>query len=95
MTEYWFARRFALDDARQSMAPVHWKGVLVAVVFVAMMLAGGAAWAWLAVTGKMIAGATVFALLSFTGGFLFIAAARTRGDLTRTVADYRKEKQRV
>jgi hypothetical protein len=95
MSEYWFARRFPLDDPRQAMAPVHWKGYAVACVFLAALLIGGAAFAWMAVSGAIVQGAIVFACAAFVGGGWFIVVALSKGDKSRTVADYKKVRSRA
>lgn len=89
--DYWFARRFPVGHPRNAMAPVSWKGWAVALVFVVAMTIGGLAFALLAVDGRVIAGATIFALSAILGGGWFIAMTVSKGDRTRTVEDYRKD----
>jgi hypothetical protein len=93
--EFWFARRFPLSDRRQSMAPVHWKGYAVAIVFMLMLLIGGMAFAWMGASGYMVQGVVVFVVAALVGGGWFITVAKAKGDHTRTVADYRKDAARV
>lgn len=95
MTEYWFARRFPMGDPRQAMAPVHWKGVVVGVGFVVAMLAGAAAWAWLVQTDRPVEGFELFLVIVFFDVIWFITTSRARLDRTKTVAEYRKDKQSV
>lgn len=92
MTEYWFARRYPLGDPRSSMAPVHWKGWLVAAVFVIAMLAGAGAFVWFSRLDRMAEGAAFFTLAAFVGGVFFVTVSRQHGDRVRTVADYKEEK---
>ncbi len=93
--EYWFARRFPLSDPRKSFAPVHWKGFVVAGAYVAALVIGGVAFAWMGASSYLIHGAVVFGLAAIVGGGWFIAVAHAKGDRTRTVADYRKANGRV
>lgn len=87
--EYWFARRFPIGNPRGSMSPVHWKGNLMFGVFAASMALGAFGFALAAVAGQFAWGVIVFAALAAMGaGILFFAVA-TRGDQTKTVADYR------
>jgi hypothetical protein len=95
MTEYWFARRFPMGDRRQSMAPVHWKGVVVAVGFVVAMVLGALAWAWMAQTDRPVEGLQIFLVVAFVDAIWFITTSRARLDRTKTVAEYRKDKQSV
>jgi len=93
--EYWFARRFPLSDPRRSYAPVHWKGFAVVGIFVAALVIGAAAFAWMAALGYLIQGAIVFALAALVGGGWFVVVAQAKGDKTRTVDEYRKAPPRV
>jgi hypothetical protein len=95
VTEYWFARRFPMGDRRQAMAPVHWKGFVVTGGFVAAMLFGAAVWAWLAQTNRPVEGLQLFLVIVFADIIWFLTTARSRLDRTKTVTDYKKEKQRV
>lgn len=94
-TQYWFARRYPLGDPRNGMAPVHWKGVVVSVGFVAILLIGGGLWAWLAAGNRAAEGAALFTVCAFVDGMWFIQTSRERGDRIRTVADYREQKSGV
>jgi len=91
--EYWFARRFPLEDPRQSYAPVHWKGYAVALIFVSALTAGGVAFAWLGASGDLFMGILVFAGIAIVAGGWFILTAKANGDPVRTVADYKKDRQ--
>ena len=93
--EYWFARRFPLGDGRSGMAPVHWKGWMVAVGFVAALAISGAFGAWLMSLGQTIKGAAAFGLGAFGASLGFIRVANTKGDHVNCVADYEKGKLRV
>ena len=77
------------------MAPVHWKGVIVAIGFVTVMLFGAAVWAWMVQTGRPFEGVQLFLVIAFVDAVWFITTARARLDRTRTVAEYRKDRQRV
>lgn len=94
-TEYWFARRFPLSDPRRSVAPVHWKGFAVAGIFVAALLIGAIAFAWMGASGYLMQGAVVFLAAAFVGGGWFITVATSKADHKRTVEDYRKAQPRV
>lgn len=93
--EYWFARRFPVGDARNAFAPVHWKGWLVSIAFVAALAIGGVAFAWLGAGGDMVTGVLVFVVAAVLAGGAFIAVANAKGDRARTVQDYRKAQERV
>jgi hypothetical protein len=93
--EFWFARRFPVGDRRNAFAPVHWKGWAVAGVYVAALVVGGLAFAWMGASGYLIQGAVVFIIAAIVGGGWFIVVANAKGDKTRTVADYRKAPARV
>lgn len=93
--EYWFARRFPLEDRRKSMAPIHWKGWAVAAIFVAAMACGGLAFLTLAIAGSMLWGVTVFVIAAVIAATWFIVVAQAKGDHTRTIADYRGTKTGV
>jgi len=95
VTEYWFARRYPMGDHRQAMAPVHWKGVAVAAGFVAAMLFGAAAWAWMVRTQRPVEGLQLFLVVTFADVIWFLTTARARLDRTKTVAEYKKDRQRV
>lgn len=91
--EYWFARRFPIGDRRQAYAPVHWKGYAVSLAFVVALTAGGAAFAWLGASGDMFQGVMIFAMVALVAGVWFMMTAKANGDPSRTIADYRKDKQ--
>jgi hypothetical protein len=93
--EYWFARRFPIGNPRSGMAPVHWKGWLVAWAFLALMLGGAGAFVWFALEGNLIEGAAMFAIIAFIAGVWFVLMATANGDRVRTVADYREVRKRV
>jgi dipeptide/tripeptide permease len=95
MTEYWFARRFPVGHPRAGMSPVHWKGYAVVAVFLASLATGGVAFAWLGANQRMAEGAAVFVFLAFLGTVFFLTVAQQKGDRVRTVADYRREKERA
>lgn len=94
-TEYWFARRFPVGDSRNAFAPVHWKGWLASAAFIAALLIGGAAFAWMASRGFLVQGAVAFITTAFLAGGWFIVVASAKGDRSRTVQDYRKARERV
>jgi hypothetical protein len=91
--EYWFARRYPLSDQRQAIAPIHWKGYLVSLVFVSALTAGGVAFAWFGARNDMFEGIIVFAIIALLAGVWFTMTAKANGDPIRTVADYKKDKQ--
>ena len=95
MTEYWFARRFPVGNPRNAMSPVHWKGYAVVAAYVTLLVLGGLAFAWLGAGGQLILGAVVFAAAAVIGASLFIGLSNTKGDKTRTAAEYRKDAARV
>ncbi len=95
MTEYWFARRFPVGSPRNAMAPVHWKGYAIVAAYVTLLALGGVAFAWLGAGGQLILGAAVFAAAAVIGAGLFIGLSSAKGDKTRTVAEYRRDAQRV
>lgn len=91
--EYWFARRFPLGSSRQAYAPVHWKGYLVALIFVIALTAGGVAFAWYGAHDNMLQGITIFVGVAFLAGVWFTLTAKANGDPVRTVAEYKKDRQ--
>lgn len=86
--EYWFARRFPLSDARQSLSPVHWKGWVVAVSFVLIMLGAAITFGWFATHDEFMKGVALFVLAAFAGVIWFLSVARMRGDRIRSIRDY-------
>jgi hypothetical protein len=95
MTEYWFARRFPVGSPRNAMAPVHWKGYAIVAVYVTLLVLGGMAFAWLGASGDLIKGAVIFGASALIGAGLFIFLSNSKGDKTRTVAEYRRDARRV
>ena len=95
MTEYWFARRFPVGNPRNAMAPVHWKGYAIVAAYVTLLVLGGLVFAWLGAGGQLILGAAIFAAAAVVGASLFIGLSVTKGDKTRTVAEYRRDARRV
>lgn len=95
MTEYWFARRFPVGDPRRAMAPVHWKGYVAAAIFVAALLIGALAFAWMGARGQIVQGAVAFIIAAAVGMVWFIGVAERTCDKARTVSDYQKERPRV
>lgn len=95
MSEAWFARRFPLGDMRSGLAPVHWKGWLVAAGFVAALAISGAfAW-WMMSLGQTVKGAAAFGIGAFGAGLGFTRVAHKKGDHINCVADYEKGKLRA
>jgi len=95
VTEFWFARRFPVGDRRRAMAPVHWKGTAVALIYVAVLMLGGFAFAWFGASGRMVTGVIIFVVAAIFGAGLFISVAEAKCDRQRTVADYRKARASV
>lgn len=95
MKEYWFARRFPIGNPRSGMAPVHWKGWIVSIAFVLVMLGGGAAFIWYALRDEFIHGVAIFGVLAIVFGGWFVLVSKANGDHVRTVADYKREKSGV
>lgn len=95
MTEFWFARRFPLGSMRSGLAPVHWKGWLVALAFVLALAAAAAAFWWFASNDQMMKGVATFAGLCGVAALGFIRVASKRGDHVNCVADYSKGKLRA
>ncbi|MGE0741341.1 MAG: hypothetical protein AB7O98_08365 [Hyphomonadaceae bacterium] len=95
MKEYWFARRFPLSDQRRAMAPVHWKGYAVSIVYVVALLFGGGLFVFLGMTERMMEGVAVFGVIAFVAAAWFMLTAKANGDPVRTVADYKKDKAGV
>lgn len=93
--EYWFARRFPFGDPRNAMAPVHWKGWAAAFIFVCALTGGGVLFAWMGASGQIVKGAAFFVVIAFFATIFFIGTTQRKGDLVRTVADYRKERAGV
>lgn len=94
MTEYWFARRFPVGNPRNAMSPVHWKGRAVVATYVTLLVLGALAFAWLGASGDLIMGAVAFAVTAVVGASLFLILSNTKGDKTRTVADYLRERRK-
>lgn len=95
MSEVWFARRFPLGDMRSGMAPVNWKGWLVAVGFVAGMGIGAALFCWFAGNDQMMKGALSFAGVAAVAALGFIRVAHQKGDHVNCIRDYHKGKLRA
>jgi hypothetical protein len=95
MTEYWFARRFPVGDRRNAMAPVHRKGFAATGIYVAALVIGGLAFAWMGASGHLVQGTIVFAAAAIVGAVWFIVVSRAKGDPNRTVADSRKANPRA
>ena len=93
--EFWFARRFPVGDRRRAMAPVHWKGTALALIYVAVLMLGGFAFAWFGASGRMVTGVAIFAVSAIVCAGFFISVAEAKCDKQRTVADYRKARARV
>ena len=93
--EYWFARRFPVSDPRSAFAPVHWKGFVATGIFVAALVIGGVAFAWMGASGYLLQGVFVFAMAALVAGGWFVTIANAKGDKRRTVADYKKATQSV
>ena len=91
--EYWFARRHPLKDRRQAIAPIHWKGYLVSLIFVSALTGGAVAFAWLGANDDMFEGIIVFAIVCLLAGVWVTMTAKLNGDPIRTVEDYKKDKQ--
>lgn len=90
--EYWFARRHPLKTMRGGMAPVHWKGWLVALGFLLALGAGVLAWWWFAGHENVVRGVFTFAVVAGVAALIFIRVAHVKGDHINCVADYRKGK---
>lgn len=94
--EFWFARRYPLGSPRQSYAPVHWKGWMATLVFLAALLGGGAYFAWDAlVEQNFVQGMAVFIVAAIVGTTWYLLVVRANSDTLHTVADYKKGKPRV
>lgn len=94
--EFWFARRFPLGDARQAYVPVHWKGWLAMIAFVAALAGAGAFFAWDAmVEQNFVQGLMVFIVAGFAATAWIQLVVRANSDTLHTVADYKKGKPRV
>lgn len=95
MTEYWFARRYPLSHTRATMAPVHWKGWLVMLVY-ALGLSGGLfTLAYFYRQMQTMEGVLAFVLIGFAFTMWYFAVRRAHGDRVRSVADYDGGKPRV
>lgn len=94
VTEYWFARRFPVGNPRNAMSPVHWKGYAVVAAYVTLLVLGGLAFAWFGASGNLILGGVIFAASAVVGASLFLVLSSTKGDKTRTVADYVREQRK-
>jgi hypothetical protein len=90
-TEFWFARRFPVDNPRNGMAPVHWKGWLMFAAFAAAMLIGGLGFLVSAVTGYFIWGAIAFVAMAAAGSAWLMMIVQAKGDTAKTLEDYRKK----
>ncbi|HRO04219.1 MAG TPA: hypothetical protein PLS69_11505 [Terricaulis sp.] len=94
--EFWFARRYPLGSPRQAYAPVHWKGWMATLVFLAALLGGGAYFAWDAlVEQNFVQGMAVFIVAAIVGTTWYLLVVRANSDTLHTVADYKKGKPRV
>lgn len=89
---YWFARRYPINDPRNSVAPVCWQGYAVALGFVGGMMLSGVAFLVLATGGRPDLGIVAFCVGAIVSGALFIMVSRRAADMTRTVEDYRAER---
>ena len=95
VTHYWFARRFPVGNPRNAMSPVNWKGYLATLVFVSVLGAAGFAFAWLGASGEMLKGVLIFAGAAIVCTAVFLGVVNAKGDVNRTVADYKKDAARA
>jgi membrane protein implicated in regulation of membrane protease activity len=92
---YWFARRFPVGHARNSMSPVAAEGYMVVRRFIFAMIAGAVVWFVLGALSVWthwslaIVGALVFIAAAIWGARDFIRAAQSRGDHNHTIEDYK------
>ena len=77
------------------MAPVHWKGTAVALIYVLVLMLGGFVFAWFGASGRMVTGVVIFAVAAIVGAGFFISVAEAKCDRQRTVSDYRKARASV
>jgi hypothetical protein len=75
------------------MAPVHWKGWMVAFAFLVAMLVGALVGGFFLLSRQWVTGAVVFVSFAFVAGAGFIGVAHRKGDHVRTVANYREDRQ--
>lgn len=92
--KYWFARRFPVGTARNSMAPVSPEGFAVVKTFVRWMIGGALAAAAFVILGFFswwwfILAPIVFVGCAIYGAWYFISQAQGRGDHQHTVDDYK------
>jgi hypothetical protein len=94
--EFWFARRFPIGDARQAYAPVHWKGWLAILGFVAVLGGAGAFFAWEALVEQNFAQGLMVFIVAVTAATAWLQlVVRANSDTLHTTADYREGKPRV
>ena len=89
MNEAWFARRFAVGDARKAMGPIAWQGWAAFAAFTVALVAAGLTFLLLSIVGMMAFGVIVFAALAGAAGYALMKVVALKGDQTRCIADYR------
>lgn len=89
--ELWFARRYPVGHARSAMGPVHWKGWLVMIAYVAATLAGALAFLAMAVAGLFVTGVILFAVMAFGALLALLIIVSLKGDDGKTIEDYANE----
>lgn len=90
MTRYWFARYRVAPNEGRGLVLLGWQGRAVIAVFVLAMLAGAAIFAGLSFAGFMALGVILFVACAIAGGAFFLWAAVAKADPKQTVDDYRK-----
>lgn len=94
MTDYWFARRYAINDPRRDVVPISAEGWSAVWSFVGWLVGGFIAAVIVALIGVFlipylwIAAPIIYVICVVVGVRIYLGAARDHGDQTHTAADY-------
>ena len=95
--DYWFARykpATTMQRAGRGLVPLNWRGRATIAAFVAAMIAGGLLLLFFGLRDQFFPGIASFVVLAVAGASLFIWAAATKSDPTKSAYDYIAERRR-
>jgi len=96
MTEYWFARYkpgSMSQRGSRGLVPLNWKGRLTISTFVLGMVLGGVLLLVFGLRDQMQLGIPLFIVCAIAGGSFFLWASVAKTDPTKSIYDYREERQ--
>lgn len=96
MASYWFARRFPVEEVKNTrMAPVSSEGWAVVAFFAGCMIAGGVALFLFSFAYRApFIGVVTMVVFAAVGATVFLWLANTKGDKHHTVDDYEQGRVR-